>query len=87
MAGKLRIAPATNHHRGPSTPRHKTLRHAIGLRGASLRMTVVEGVENIWLGVQKHGKIEKVTGSRDDGKGRAAVNIPINKKRKNEKKY
>jgi hypothetical protein len=27
---------------------------------------VVE-VENIWLGCGKHGKIEKVTGSQDDG--------------------
>ena len=26
----------------------------------------MEEVENIWLGVQKHRKIEKVTGSRDD---------------------
>jgi hypothetical protein len=26
----------------------------------------VEEVENIWLGVQKHGKIEKVVGSRDE---------------------
>ena len=26
----------------------------------------VEEVENIWLGVQKHRKIEKVTGSQDD---------------------
>ena len=35
-------------------------------------MTVfVEGlgeIENIWLGVQKHGKIEKVTGSENDKK-------------------
>jgi hypothetical protein len=30
-----------------------------------LRMTAfVEGVENIWLRVQKHGKIEKVAGSK-----------------------
>jgi hypothetical protein len=27
-------------------------------------------VENIWLGCAKHGKIEKVTGSRDDKKER-----------------
>jgi hypothetical protein len=26
----------------------------------------VEEAENIWLGVQKHRKIEKVTGSQDD---------------------
>jgi hypothetical protein len=27
----------------------------------------VEEVENIWLGAQKHGEIEKVTASQDDG--------------------
>jgi hypothetical protein len=43
------------------------------LRGASLRMTVLLGGEkqkNIRLGVQKHEKIEKVTGSPTAGRGR-----------------
>jgi hypothetical protein len=29
-------------------------------------MTALWGAENVWLGVQKHGKIEKVTGSPND---------------------
>ena len=45
VAGKLRRASANKHRRGSfdsaqdgsSTPRHKALRYAIGLRGASLR--------------------------------------------------
>jgi hypothetical protein len=34
-------------------------------------MTVLRrGLKNTWLGVQKHGKIEEVTGSQDDNRER-----------------
>jgi hypothetical protein len=36
-------------------------------RSASLRMTVLLGVEVHLVGCEKHGKIKKVTGSQDDG--------------------
>jgi hypothetical protein len=35
-------------------------------KSQALRMTALRGAEDIWLGVQKHEGIEKVTGSRDD---------------------
>src|SRR4051794_29592741 len=37
VAGKLRIASANKHRRGPSTSRYKPLRYTTDLRGASLR--------------------------------------------------
>ena len=36
----------------------------------------MDEVENIWLGVQKHRKIEKVTGSRD-AKGEVGISMRI----------
>jgi len=47
----------------------------------------VEEVENIWLGVQKHRKIEKVTGSQDDGLMGVLKNILVGftKNKRNQK--
>jgi hypothetical protein len=37
-------------------------------------MTALRGLEDIWLGVKKHERIEKVTGSQDDkGEGSASM--------------
>jgi hypothetical protein len=49
----------------------KTLCYPTDAWGASLRMTVLLGVEAYLIECAVYGKIERVTGSRDDKKERA----------------
>jgi hypothetical protein len=69
VAGKLRMAFANNHRRGPSTSRYKPFAQDDSL---------LEEVKDIWLGVQDHQAIEKVTGSQDDDfVGHAVGLLPV----------
>src|SRR5580704_11261444 len=64
--GKLPKASANKHRRGPSTPRHKASVCDRSAKRFAQDDGFVGGLECSWLGMLKHEKIEKVTGSRDD---------------------
>ena len=63
---KLRRVAANQHRRGPSATRHKAFVCDRCERRFAQDDDFVE-VESMGLGMQEHGNIEKVTGSRDDG--------------------